>query len=521
MKKILTAIMLITIMATMFAGVPAYAADTDTPTNAQLIANERTDVYALDEFRHLGKYGYSPDVIKQAQTITAGVKDDYAKVKAIHDWVANNIWYNYDYANTPNLWYVDAAMVFVSKSTTAEGYANLTASLAQAVGFPAKVISGYLVNGDSEIGHVWTEVYVNDKWLFIDATLDTKNLYRDGKFGEQVSCISEYFDMSLDKYSQSHKIDAVSFKKLDEDAWNGSLQFYDVKTGKVLKEVKNFPLNGLVNDTYGFNINDLYTSYTEYTEYASEYNLKLNTMKVDSRNHIIWVNTEHEISSYYVGFRSNGGTIVSSVEVVANSLVARPANPTKKNGAAFIGWYKDAKCTQAWNFATDKVTDNTILYAGWSDSVPAPVKPMDTSKVTAVPTSSKVLVNGKSTAFEAYNINGNNYFKLRDLAKVVSGTDKQFEITWDGKNNAINLISGKKYTVTGGELGKGDGKSKTATLCTSTIYKDGAVVSLTAYTINGNNYFKLRDVAQAFNILVTWDGATNTVGIDTTKDYTP
>jgi hypothetical protein len=141
--------------------------------------------------------------------------------------------------------------------------------------------------------------------------------------------------------------------------------------------------------------------------------------------------------------------------------------------------------------------------------------------VNAVPTASNVLVNGNLTAFDAYNIAGANYFKLRDLAKVVSGSGKQFEVSWDGAKNAINLVSGKAYTAVGGELSKGDGVAKAATLSTSTIYKDGVVVSLTAYTINGNNYFKLRDVAQAFNIGVTWDGATSTVGIDTAMDYVP
>jgi hypothetical protein len=143
------------------------------------------------------------------------------------------------------------------------------------------------------------------------------------------------------------------------------------------------------------------------------------------------------------------------------------------------------------------------------------------STVNAVPTASTVLVNGKPTSFQAYNINGNNYFKLRDLAKAVDGTEKSFEVTWDGAKKAINLISNSRYTTVGGELAKGDGKAKTASLSTATIYKDGVEAALTAYTINGNNYFKLRDVAQAFNIGVTWDAATKTVGIDTTADYVP
>lgn len=167
-----------------------------------------------------------------------------------------------------------------------------------------------------------------------------------------------------------------------------------------------------------------------------------------------------------------------------------------------------------------------IVVGDSSPTVPAPTPtpapaPVPVTTATATPTSSKVYVNGKLVEFDAYTINGNNYFKLRDLAKVVSGTEKQFEVTWDGAKNAINLISDESYTAVGGELSKGDGKVKTATICTSTIYKDGEEIALTAYTINGNNYFKLRDVAQVFNIGVGWDGQTNTITIDTSIDYEP
>lgn len=143
----------------------------------------------------------------------------------------------------------------------------------------------------------------------------------------------------------------------------------------------------------------------------------------------------------------------------------------------------------------------------------------DSTTLTAQPTASKVLVNGSETSFEAYMIDGNNYFKLRDLAKVVSGTEKQFEVTWDGDKKAINLISNKAYTPVGGEMAAGDGEEKTPVLNTSKIYKDGQEITLKAYTINENNFFKLRDIAKAFDIGITWDGETSTVGIDTSIGY--
>lgn len=142
-------------------------------------------------------------------------------------------------------------------------------------------------------------------------------------------------------------------------------------------------------------------------------------------------------------------------------------------------------------------------------------------KLTANPTSSKVLINGKSVAFEAYTINGNNYFKLRDLAMALRNTNKKFEVAWDGKNNAISITANKPYTITGGELTVSKNPtSKSCELTTSKVYVNGKQVSFTIYTINGNNYFKLRDIGKSLNFGVAWDGKTNSIVIDTSKVYT-
>lgn len=147
------------------------------------------------------------------------------------------------------------------------------------------------------------------------------------------------------------------------------------------------------------------------------------------------------------------------------------------------------------------------------------VKDEATRNYTAAPNSSKVLVNGNAVDFDAYTINQNNYFKLRDLAQILSGTSKQFDVTWDGAKNAINLISGKPYTAVGGEMARGDGTAKQAQANESAIYLDGELINLAAYTINGNNYFKLRDIGAAFEFSVSWDGASNTIAVDTSKGY--
>lgn len=139
----------------------------------------------------------------------------------------------------------------------------------------------------------------------------------------------------------------------------------------------------------------------------------------------------------------------------------------------------------------------------------------------AMPTTSKVLVNGTAVEFEAYEINGNNYFKLRDIAAVLSGTAKQFDVRWDGAQNQIRLISQTPYTKVGGELSKGSTAPGVVTPGSATLLLDGTPIKLIVYTIGSNNYFKLRELGTAFDFSVGWDSATGTIQIDTTAQYTP
>lgn len=152
----------------------------------------------------------------------------------------------------------------------------------------------------------------------------------------------------------------------------------------------------------------------------------------------------------------------------------------------------------------------TILTAFMTLGVATPVFAAE----VANPTSSAIYVDGEKVDFEAYNINGNNYFKLRDVAWALSGTDAQFNVTWNDAEGVINLIDGEDYGKNGA-LSVGNGKVKSATLNTAPIMKDGSYVNMTAYNIEGNNFFKLRDLGEQFDFVVGWDGSANAVTIDT------
>lgn len=138
----------------------------------------------------------------------------------------------------------------------------------------------------------------------------------------------------------------------------------------------------------------------------------------------------------------------------------------------------------------------------------------------AVPIKSTVVVNGESVAFDAYNINGENYFKLRDLAYSIRNSEKRFSVGYDALNDLIYVTSGEEYLPVGGELGKNTSGNKTPNSVSSKILKDGHQYYLTSYRIDGSNFFKLRDIATVFDIEVGWDGAKNTITLSTNMHYT-
>ncbi len=105
------------------------------------------------------------------------------------------------------------------------------------------------------------------------------------------------------------------------------------------------------------------------------------------------------------------------------------------------------------------------------------------------PAAAKVLMNGRAMTFEAYTINDSNYFKLRDIAMAINGTEKQFEVSWDGANNSISLMTDKAYTPAGGELSVSESSILNMAVITgSKIYLDGREIQLAAFNIGGYNY---------------------------------
>jgi hypothetical protein len=122
-----------------------------------------------------------------------------------------------------------------------------------------------------------------------------------------------------------------------------------------------------------------------------------------------------------------------------------------------------------------------------------------------------VYVDGVKRSFEAYNIDGSNYFKLRDIAYILSGTSSEFSVAWDPSEGLITVKTGEAYVSDGTEMKTGVDKSATAVPSSQKLIVDGRKVELRPYNIDGNNFFRLRDLGDILNFAVDYNATINCV----------
>lgn len=135
--------------------------------------------------------------------------------------------------------------------------------------------------------------------------------------------------------------------------------------------------------------------------------------------------------------------------------------------------------------------------------------------VKATVSESSTYFNGEEKEGYGFNIAGNNYYRLRDIAKNFSGTTSQFNASWNNKSNAIEITTGRPYTPESEEDSKYYSRNKTYTakLSKSKIMVDGKQQLITAYNIDGNNYFQLRDLASQVPFNLEYNKESNQISL--------
>lgn len=135
-----------------------------------------------------------------------------------------------------------------------------------------------------------------------------------------------------------------------------------------------------------------------------------------------------------------------------------------------------------------------------------------------------MICDGEQVYPLGYNIDGNNYYMLRDLAAMLSGTSVSFSVDYDAVNDEIIFGIGELYDAASGGVNREPASTGIRTGATISAYYEGEYLGyarLFGYNINDNNYFKLRDVAYLLGFGVTYDAEAQMVVVDSTVGYTP
>ena len=130
-------------------------------------------------------------------------------------------------------------------------------------------------------------------------------------------------------------------------------------------------------------------------------------------------------------------------------------------------------------------------------------------------TTQKVKLDGKDVVIYGYNIDGYNYFKLRDLAAVLKDTKAKFGVEY--KDAMVTLTKGADYKVAETDQKEVKAESK-GMLTNDKVMVGDKALTATAYKVDDSNYYKLRDLGEALGFGVDFDKATNTVLLMSEKE---
>ena len=122
-------------------------------------------------------------------------------------------------------------------------------------------------------------------------------------------------------------------------------------------------------------------------------------------------------------------------------------------------------------------------------------------------------LDGEEVACSAYIIKDSNYIKLLDLAYILNNTSKQVSVSWNDSERAISLRHNQPYALTGQEMTDSP-NTREAVSTFVPVFVDGIEIALNGYYINGHNYYKLRELAQALDFGIIWRKSDKSVRIE-------
>lgn len=134
-----------------------------------------------------------------------------------------------------------------------------------------------------------------------------------------------------------------------------------------------------------------------------------------------------------------------------------------------------------------------------------PIAFAESKTVEAVKNTKKVTLDGEEVMVGAYDVEGYNYLKLRDVAAILNGKKCQFDVGYDKPTKLITVELAKGYEKLEGDLAEIKDEKAKAIIRVIKILVNGEEKEVKTALINENNYMQLRDLGSLVGLGVGYD----------------
>lgn len=191
----------------------------------------------------------SYDYSNLAKSITSSCETDYQKIKAIYQWICDNIEYDTDY----KIYHADEC--YEAKKGVCQAYCELFYYIAKAVNIKTEIITGKTKDFNGEIptnGHAWLFAYTRkNHGILLDptwgaGTVDKGVFHRNRNIWEWFNVEPEFMVLSHLPKNESYQLldDPVSSPEfLDLQSSNYYWTVYNIKMKDIFPKIRNHTLD--------------------------------------------------------------------------------------------------------------------------------------------------------------------------------------------------------------------------------------------------------------------------------------
>lgn len=161
------------------------------------------------------------EIEKISNEICDGIDDDYEKLRAIADWVSDNIYYDrpaVSRGEPPSC--LTLEYMLNNRSSVCGGYANMTAALCNAQGIRCISITGKaLIDGQTYLStnlegglHEWNVAEINGRQIIVDSCwMSANNLSYSGNYSHKDN-VWKWFDTGDEIFAVDHQAKTAEYK---------------------------------------------------------------------------------------------------------------------------------------------------------------------------------------------------------------------------------------------------------------------------------------------------------------------